>query len=373
MKLGGKLVGIINKSLKRLGFNKFIYRYRLNKYIDSNNDIDFKKYSTLLMKYRNNSNSSCIYRYNFLAPTLDATIIVPTYNNDKFLKDCINSLLYQNTDYTYEVIVIDDGSTDNTKEILDLYKNEKLIVYHQENKGVSSARNLGLFHARGNFLFFVDSDDVLPNNAINSLLKKAIETNADIVEGNFQYIDEEGRKGRTIRHYKYNKMHTRGVPWGKCFKRELFSNVVFPLNYWFEDSIIHHIILPRAHKVLWINNIVYFYRKNVNGVTSQAKGNFQSIDSLWITMQLYEDHISLGLSIDIDYYEYLLKMVRLTFSRVDLLSIDIQIAIFYVFRSFFLSIKLFKENKKMNVDLKNIETLIISKSFECFHRYIKNT
>lgn len=77
-------------------------------------------------------------------------------------------------------------------------------------------------------------------------------------------------------------MNTFGVPWGKCIRKALFQGVCFSCDYWFEDSIIHQIILPRANKIEWIEDVVYYYRMNSKGAPSSFVGNSKSIASLCI-------------------------------------------------------------------------------------------
>lgn len=110
--------------------------------------------------------------------------IIPVYNTQKYLPRCIESVLAQ-TFVDWEMLLIDDGSTDASGSICDEYaaKDERIRVFHKENGGISSARNLGLNYAQGEWIFFVDSDDSLPKTSLESLLSRS--SDANIIAGGF--------------------------------------------------------------------------------------------------------------------------------------------------------------------------------------------
>lgn len=112
-------------------------------------------------------------------------IIVPVYNVIEYLEDCIKSLLVQETGYSYCVVFVNDGSTDESANILNKYaKKENVYIINKKNEGVAEARNIALKYIRGKCVLFVDADDMLMDNAIEVLMRKSVETDADIVEGN---------------------------------------------------------------------------------------------------------------------------------------------------------------------------------------------
>ncbi len=122
------------------------------------------------------------------------SIVVPIYNTETYLPACINSLCSQS--YTHiQIILVDDQSPDSCPKICDSYerKDERIKVIHQKNKGVSGARNTGISHANGDFIMFVDSDDELFPNAVETLLKDSFEYNADIVSATSTTVDEKGK------------------------------------------------------------------------------------------------------------------------------------------------------------------------------------
>ncbi len=123
------------------------------------------------------------------------SIIVPVYNAESYLKRCVDSILGQ-TYKNLQVILVDDGSTDSSGNLCDFFKNidDRILVLHQKNSGVSIARNSGMDNASGEYLMFVDSDDTLKRNAVELLLSHALEYSADIVSAVKSTIDINGNE-----------------------------------------------------------------------------------------------------------------------------------------------------------------------------------
>lgn len=118
--------------------------------------------------------------------TIDLSIIVPVYNSEKFLKKCMDSIVEQKTKYHFEVIAVNDGSTDGSLEILREYeKNYDFFrVVSQANGGISVARNTGLNHAKGRYVGLIDNDDYITEDYVEILLDRAYQKKADIVKCN---------------------------------------------------------------------------------------------------------------------------------------------------------------------------------------------
>ena len=149
----------------------------------------------------------------------DLAIIVPAYNAEKWIRECVDSILSQETDYSFLAVFVDDGSRDQTGAILDGYlPNKRMRVVHQENRGYSGARNAALKELHSEYFMFVDSDDRLLPGAVQTLLRKAKETDADIVEGNGYRFDETGRLGKV----KADDSDHWGAPWLKVIRSKLF-------------------------------------------------------------------------------------------------------------------------------------------------------
>lgn len=274
-------------------------------------------------------------------PAAELDIIVPAYNVEKYVAQCVRSVLEQETKHSFRLIVIDDGSTDATGSILDDFQG--LTVIHQENRGFSGARNRGLELANADYLMFLDSDDCLCPGAIESLMNAAREQEAWIVEGNYTEVDTEGRVIRRHSHKAGALDPVRdceGYVWGKVIRRELFRELAFPKDYWYQDSIVRQILLPLAKeqgRSVWgVEDSIVSYRQNPGGITKKSRGLGKSLDSLYITMHLFRDRQLFGLPLTETYYDYLLSMCPQTYSRTHRQSQEVQQAVFAVYADFIL-------------------------------------
>lgn len=224
--------------------------------------------------------------------------------------------------------------TDNTHDVLNKFENiENIHIIEQKNKGFSGARNTGIDYATGRYLMFLDSDDEMLPNGINALLDRAYEYDADIVEGGFRYIYPNGNYSNTPSSNEIKEISMplgilEGFFWAKVYKREMFDGIRLPEGYWFEDSLNLHILFWRSKKSIIIPELVYGYYKNENGITHTSKKKLKSIDSLYITESLIKDHLKMGFDITLDYYEYFLRMVRLTYFRTREMDEEVRNSIF---------------------------------------------
>lgn len=244
---------------------------------------------------------------NEISVQYDLMIVIPAYNAEAYICACINSVLSQKTKYSFEAVVVEDGSTDATRQILrqcEERKNDKnqaardgwnpeghLRVIYQENRGFSGARNRALEKITGKYLMFVDSDDILEQGAVEQLMDKAVAWGADIVEGSAVFVDIRGNILERMIHddsqsEKDVKARFWGQPWAKVIRGELFARLKFPEGYWYEDSIFSYLIYSGAMKKYTISSVVYHYLKNVNGVTYGTKQAPKAVDTYWITEYL---------------------------------------------------------------------------------------
>lgn len=352
----------------KIWFALFNRRYFLDK-------IDVGQCKNELEKYCPNTKSSCIHEYEMNKTRKMVSIIVPAYNAQNYIRKCVNSLIEQDTTYKYEIIVVNDGSKDKTQEIIKSIQCDFLKVIDKPNEGISSARNLGIKNACGKYIIFCDADDYMDKKAIQRLVDTAESTKSDIVEGAYQYILENGQKRQIVKHKKFERseaVKTFGVPWCKCIKRSLFQDICFP-QYWFEDSIIHQIVLARAKKITWIDDVVYYYRLNYSGATSAFIGNSRSVESLWISISLFNDRNKLCIPKTLDYYKYMLNMMRLGFHRTERLPEDIRKDFYYIYASFI------NENfdrykfKICDLDYINLQNLAININYIKYCKYMNNT
>lgn len=207
------------------------------------------------------------------------SIIVPVYNVEEYLTNCIESLLNQ-TFKDFELILVNDGSTDNSLEICKKYKNidNRICIVDKKNGGLSSARNAGLDVAKGDYIGFIDSDDYVHPEMYEILYKKMVENSADISLCNFKKVynyDEELLKNNKNIEQKIliesmsniealEKMDEENgvvliVAWNKLYKRDLFRNLRYKHGAIHEDEFIVHRILYDAKKVIYVNEQLYFY------------------------------------------------------------------------------------------------------------------
>ncbi|MBR6533527.1 MAG: glycosyltransferase family 2 protein [Clostridia bacterium] len=230
------------------------------------------------------------------------TVIVPFYKNEKYAKKCIDSIINQKCDFSIEILLIDDGSPDNCGVICDEYAktDNRIKVIHKENGGLSDARNTGLKAATGEYIFFLDSDDYIPENTFQVLLETAKKYNADIVEGGYTTF---GNNRSTKKHLHKFELSTKGkdifgFAWGKVFKTKLFEKFCFPNGFWFEDTIIGALIFPEANTTVTVPEETYFYFINSNGISLSSKTNPKCIDTYYIIEELYEtlEYYSLNIS-----------------------------------------------------------------------------
>lgn len=264
------------------------------------------------------------------------SVIIPAYNVEEYIGNCMESILRQKVSFAYEIIVIDDGSTDATAQQLEKYSHcEQVIILHQKNRGLSAARNKGIDCSRGEYLCFVDSDDELTDGALEALVSKAREEDAKLVVGSFQKTLRNGRVQYTeqLENKKSDGTKLPGFAPGRILHYSVFENLRFPEGYWYEDSIMAQIVQPMCRDSTYtVSHICYKYYSNESGITAISKGSKKSLDSLWITRRLLQERELFGLEYTQQSYEYFLSMVNLTYHRTKLLGPEIAQCIFVVQR-----------------------------------------
>lgn len=274
-----------------------------------------------LNEYYKDVKSSCYVTSDRRPDKKDLSIIIPTYNNELFIEKCIESVRNQETSYDIEIIVVNDGSKDNTGQILKKYeKEEKIHIITQSNKGFSGARNTGIDFASGKYVMFVDSDDLLLDKAIETLMNLAIKKDADVVAGGYRRVYPDGRIAKIVcyKDEQVNPQNTyHGEPWGKIYKRTIFEHLRFPVGYLYEDSIFAQIVWPLCKKCYTVSQPVYDYIVNNQGISKTSLGTRKCLDSLYITQTLLEEKKKYGITLQQADYEYFLDMVRLTYSRTE--------------------------------------------------------
>ncbi len=289
--------------LKKTKINKAIYKLLKQKKTQQfySSDKDTLEAETLLQSVHQDSKQSCCCKNEIASPQYDLQIVVPAYNVSKYITQCMDSIVYQKTKYSFIVKVVDDGSTDNTALTLKTYESIKNVcVIHQENKGFSGARNTALGLIEAKYVMFVDSDDYLLPEAIEALMSRAEAADADIVEGSsYKFLNNHITKRWNHEETISNNGHRLfGFAWGKVYKAEMFRHVHFPKDYWFEDTVCALILHPMAQKITTTSKQVYAYRTNFKGISRNFRGKPKVLDSFYITRQLMTDRLSLNLPMD---------------------------------------------------------------------------
>ena len=237
------------------------------------------------------------------------SVIVPVYQVESYLHRCVDSILKQ-TYKDYEVILVDDGSKDSSGKICDEYEavNARVKVIHQENKGLSGARNAGIALAKGEWIVFVDSDDYIAETMLSDLYNAAVYNNVLMAMCNFQCIDDKGMEtgesnGSPIQnrcmdaHTLLEEVYKKGgwfyvVAWNKIYHRSLLSNEFYPLGKLHEDEFVIAEVIWKAKKVVCIESKDYFYvTKRAGSITHDKKDVLflHSLEALNRRFQFYRD------------------------------------------------------------------------------------
>lgn len=206
---------------------------------------------------------------------MKVSVIVPVYNTEKYLRRCLDSLVNQTIE-DIEIIVINDCSPDNSKEILKEYEKkhkDKIKVFHNKtNKGIGYNRNYGIKKATGEYIGFVDSDDWVNETMYDKLYKKAKEDNLDLVLCNFHKMLEKENNleeidANEISYFKNTNLKQTPnllldvelAPWNKLYKKELIKEITFPENLKYEDTIFVLKAMARSKKIGMVDEKLNYY------------------------------------------------------------------------------------------------------------------
>ncbi len=212
------------------------------------------------------------------------SIIIPVYNVEKYLNRCLISVVNQ-TYNNLQIIIVDDGSTDNSGTMCDDWakKDKRIEVVHQENGGLSAARNNGLAKAKGKYVFFVDSDDWISLNMIEKMNAAMLTNNADMVICQYISAYPNGYMNRRKPIYGTQILNTEEAlkllledrqisnhVWRKMYKLSLFDNNLFPINQNFEDIYIMSSLFINCKKIVYLDEAYYYYFQNEKGIVKSV-------------------------------------------------------------------------------------------------------
>lgn len=229
------------------------------------------------------------------------SVVVPVYNVEKYLNKCLDSIIGQ-TYRNLEIILVDDGSTDDSGAICDVYreKDARVRVVHQKNQGLSGARNTGINIANGELLGFVDSDDYIIENMYERLLEVLLKNDAQISICDCECIMEAGEE---ISHQEYPKLVTEVLnkeqafqrldgfsypywkyvtAWNKLYRKHLFDELRYPVGKKNEDEFIAHILISKAERLAVISEPLYMYVQRADSIMggSQKKKHMDAVYAL---------------------------------------------------------------------------------------------
>ena len=236
---------------------------------------------------------------------MQISVIVPVYNSEKYLEKCVDSILSQT--YTdIEVILVNDGSTDRSYSICEMFmkKDKRVITVHKENGGLSDARNAGLKIARGDYVTFIDSDDYIHTDMINEMYNALLKYEADFVSCGFVRIQEDDvytkSEANDLNVKVYNRdqalIHVHDdvnvIACGKLFKKSLFDNIRFEYGKYHEDEFIIHQLIYLCKTIVVIQCKYYYYVMHPN--TIMTKLSYQRVcdatDALFSRIYFVKDH-----------------------------------------------------------------------------------
>ena len=236
------------------------------------------------------------------------SIVVPIYKVEQYLRECVDSILNQ----TYEnlqVILVDDGSPDRCGEIIEAYKkvDSRIVTVHKENGGLSSARNEGMKFATGEYIAFIDSDDVLNKNYVMRLVGISQTFDSDIAACSFEPFENKIPDDNKQSDYKTLQLDSKQTifemyknnsigwsAWNKLYKRSLFEGIQYPFGVICEDKATTYKLYLKAHKISYTYEPLYYYRIRNNSISGEHSIKF-CLDSMRINCEMEKDFEEKGL------------------------------------------------------------------------------
>ncbi len=237
------------------------------------------------------------------------SVIIPVYKVEAYLRRCVDSILAQ-TFQDFELILVDDGSPDNCPAICDEYaaKDSRIRVIHQANGGLSAARNTGIDAAAAEYFLFCDSDDVLHPECLQILLSCIQKTGAKIALGEFDrfhevavtrdcfsawdgtYMIKSNVETLNCLFDGRESLHSLVSSCGKLFRRDLFTDIRFPVGRLFEDEFTTYQLYYRAERIAFTGITLYYYFVNPNGITGtlSIQKRFDEYDAQWERMMFFQ-------------------------------------------------------------------------------------
>ncbi len=257
------------------------------------------------------------------------TVVVPVYRIQEYINECVDSIIRQSYK-NIEIILVDDGSDDQCPEICDNYAaaNSNIRVLHKQNGGLSSARNAGIEEAAGEYITFIDGDDIIAEDMIETMVDIALKESADIVKISLIRASKLPVEIQNTKDYKIltpiealNEIYA-GQPQvisacGKLFKTSLFEDICFPEGYIHEDEFITPKLYYKAEKIAFCEAVLYYYMQRENDSILRSNFNPKRLDVLYVMEDRIEFFNSCGLKqlkqkAIVDYYCHIKRLLRET-------------------------------------------------------------
>lgn len=236
------------------------------------------------------------------------SVVIPVYNVEKYLDDCLESVLKQ-TLTDIEVICVNDGSTDDSLEILKKYaiKDSRIKILSQENRGHAVATNIGMAYAQGEYLFLMDSDDIIKENTLELTYNKAKETNVDFVLFKAINYDNQKEEYYESESYSMDEVYERVkdnvfnhedvkdliftisvTPWSKLYNRKFIqdNNIIFPEGLIFDDNVFFFNVLFSAERIVFLNE--FLFTRRFYSTSSTNNGDLRFLNSIEINDLVWE-------------------------------------------------------------------------------------
>lgn len=236
--------------------------------------------------------------------SVSVSVIVPVYNVEKYLDECLSSLVNQ-TLSELEIIVVNDGTKDNSQSIIDHYVKQypnKVVSLIKENGGLGDARNYGIPYAKGEYIGFVDSDDIVHLEMVEKMFNKAKLEDSDLVLCDLEYFYETSKEKMVkeglvqIENIDVNKTVFLSplFAWNKLYRRSLFieSGLKYPVGLWYEDIPVTVPFFTLAKKISYVHETLIYYRQRSTSImgsvdSPKVKDIF---DIMHLCLTYFKDH-----------------------------------------------------------------------------------
>lgn len=361
--------------VKKTGCNAILY-FMFGRHIKEACTMASNEAQAILDKIYPAPKGSC-FANNLIAPdgVTDLTIIIPVYNAENYIEECISSVLNQNTKYRYVIKVINDGSTDRTGSILKRFEANPLItVIGKQNGGAADARNLALKEISSKYVMFVDGDDVLYPNAVEALLDAAYRYDTQIIQGGYERFSGDRLlstvKGKLSGDEK-DKHKVSGLPCAKVYESSIFQNVQFPIGFWFEDTIVIFLLACKARKISLIDTVIYRWRVHSHSMSCKTQeGNVKLLDTFYVFRLILDELNRYDIKPDHSTYEKSLRQAVINGKRLFALPEQVRQAAF-VLLSEVIQTKLPACHTKQGFMYREMEKALRNKEFKRYEALCK--